>query len=142
MNHGLPGWEDLRHSGLLRDAARLDALSQDLPVPLDVACRVAMRPVVVLFAEARELLPRENALYHEGHGLAGLLNGYRWTSLTAPPWTKDYSAWPRVLALVRQLGRSTDESWRECHLHSRNLLTEAYPSVSVNQFRFHRTGDL
>ncbi len=35
MNHGLPGWEDLRHSGLLLDAARLDALSRDLPARLD-----------------------------------------------------------------------------------------------------------
>ena len=35
MNHGLPGWEDLYHSGLLLDAARLHALSQDPPRPLD-----------------------------------------------------------------------------------------------------------
>ena len=37
------------------------------------ACRVAMRLVVILFAEPRELLPRDNALYHESYGLAGLL---------------------------------------------------------------------
>ena len=44
--------------------------------PADIyraACRVAMRLVVILFAEARELLPRENALYHESYGLNGLL---------------------------------------------------------------------
>ena len=37
------------------------------------ACRVAMRLVVILFAESRELLPRDNALYHESYGLNGLL---------------------------------------------------------------------
>ena len=35
MNDGLPGWEDLYHSGLLLDASRLHALAQDLPPPLD-----------------------------------------------------------------------------------------------------------
>lgn len=35
MSNGLPGWEDLRHGGLLLDAARLEALSRDLPAPLD-----------------------------------------------------------------------------------------------------------
>ena len=35
MTHGLPGWEDLYHSGLLLDAARLHTLAQDLPPPLD-----------------------------------------------------------------------------------------------------------
>ena len=35
MNHGLPGWEDLYHGGLLLDTARLHTLSQNLPPPLD-----------------------------------------------------------------------------------------------------------
>ena len=37
------------------------------------AVRVVMRMVVVLFAESRELLPRDNALYHGAYGLTGLL---------------------------------------------------------------------
>jgi methanogenic corrinoid protein MtbC1 len=44
--------------------------------PADIyraAVRVVMRMVVVLFAESRELLPQENALYHGSYGLAGLL---------------------------------------------------------------------
>ena len=32
---GLPGWERLRHGGLLLDATRLAALSQHVPGPLD-----------------------------------------------------------------------------------------------------------
>ena len=36
MDHGLPGWEDLYHSGPLLDVARLHALSHDpLPPPDD-----------------------------------------------------------------------------------------------------------
>jgi hypothetical protein len=44
--------------------------------PADIyraAVRVVMRMVVVLFAESRELLPRDNALYHGAYGLTGLL---------------------------------------------------------------------
>jgi hypothetical protein len=37
-----------------------------------VAVRVVMRLVVVLFAESRELLPRDRALYHGAYGLNGL----------------------------------------------------------------------
>jgi hypothetical protein len=37
------------------------------------AARMVMRMVVVLFAETRELLPRDNALYHGSYGLTGLL---------------------------------------------------------------------
>ena len=33
-NHGLPGWEDLSHSGLLLDAARLAELAGYAPAPL------------------------------------------------------------------------------------------------------------
>ena len=43
--------------------------------PRDVyiaAVRVVMRMVVVLFAEARDLLPRENPVYHGSYGLGGL----------------------------------------------------------------------
>jgi hypothetical protein len=31
-----------------------------------------MRCVVVLFAEARDLLPRDNPIYHSSYGLQGL----------------------------------------------------------------------
>ena len=36
------------------------------------ATRIVMRMVVVLFAEARNLLPRDNAIYHDSYGLQGL----------------------------------------------------------------------
>jgi hypothetical protein len=37
------------------------------------AVRVVMRLVVVLFAESRDLLPRDNALHHGAYGIGGLL---------------------------------------------------------------------
>ena len=55
--------------------------------PADIyraAVRVVMRMVVVLFAESRELLPRDNAFYYGAYGLTGLLEelekvgGARW----------------------------------------------------------------
>ena len=62
------------------------------------ACRVAMRLVVILFAEARDLLPRDNPVYHASYGLNGLLErlvaGGGGRSLS-----RRFSAWPQVLAL-------------------------------------------
>lgn len=73
--------------------------------PADIyraAVRVVMRMVVVLFAESRELLPCDNALYHGAYGLTGLLEtlekvAARGTNRLARSW----NAWPRVLALFR-----------------------------------------
>ncbi|MYI96618.1 MAG: hypothetical protein F4075_06895 [Acidobacteria bacterium] len=69
--------------------------------PADIyraACRVAMRLVVILFAEARGLLPRNNALYDASYGLNGLYERlYR--AAFRGGLRNDFAAWPRVLAL-------------------------------------------
>ena len=65
------------------------------------ACRVAMRLVVILFAESRELLPRDNALYHGSYGLNGLLEGLEREAARGDTLAGTFSAWPRVLALFR-----------------------------------------
>ena len=65
------------------------------------ACRVAMRLVVILFAESRELLPRDNALYHESYGLNGLLEGLEREAARGGALATSFGAWPRVLALFR-----------------------------------------
>ena len=62
------------------------------------ACRVAMRLVVILFAESRDLLPRDNALYHDSYGLAGLLDQLERDGGTL---AESFAAWPRILALFR-----------------------------------------
>ena len=67
--------------------------------PADIyraACRVAMRLVVILFAESRDLLPRDNALYHESYGLNGLID-----QLERSASADRFCAWPRVLSLFR-----------------------------------------
>ena len=62
------------------------------------ACRVAMRLVVILFAESRDLLPGDNAVYHDSYGLGGLLGQLE----RAGGLPGDgFAAWPRVLALFR-----------------------------------------
>ena len=62
------------------------------------ACRVAMRLVVILFAESRDLLPRDNALYHGSYGLNGLLEQLERDEGSL---ADGFGAWPRVLALFR-----------------------------------------
>ena len=66
------------------------------------ACRVAMRLVVILFAESRELLPRENSLYDAMYGLNGLWEHLQRLAARGGEALKiSYSAWPRVLALFQ-----------------------------------------
>lgn len=94
---------------LIREsAAALSALDGEGPGCVSrrdiyiAATRLIMRCVVILFAEARDLLPRDNAIYHQSYGVQGLreqltrLAGGRVDRLRHM-----YSAWPRLLALFR-----------------------------------------
>jgi len=73
--------------------------------PADIyraAVRVVMRLVVILFAEARELLPCSNAIYHNAYGLAGLLETLeRIAARGTGRLSRSWNAWPRILALFR-----------------------------------------
>jgi len=76
----------------------------DVP-PADIyraAVRVVMRLVVVLFAESRDLLPRDNALYHGAYGVGGLLEELEKVAARGGNrLARSWSAWPRLLALFR-----------------------------------------
>ncbi|XXY45579.1 hypothetical protein WME91_36810 [Sorangium sp. So ce269] len=67
------------------------------------ATRLVMRCVVILFAEARELLPRSNAVYEGSYGLEGLraqldrMAGGR----AAERLRHSHGAWPRLVSLFR-----------------------------------------
>jgi hypothetical protein len=80
----------------LTDTERFNALYH-------AAIRVIMRLVVVLFAEARELLPRNIEKYHASYGVEGLFalleeaKGHEGEI----GLRESYSAWPRLLALFR-----------------------------------------
>jgi len=73
--------------------------------PADIyraAVRMVMRLVVVLFAESRDLLPRDNALYHGAYGVGGLLEELEKTAARGGSrLARSWSAWPRLLALFR-----------------------------------------
>jgi hypothetical protein len=74
----------------------------DPPAIYRAAVRMVMRMVVVLFAESRELLPRDNALYHTAYGLTGLLEELEKISARGGSrLARSWNAWPRVLALYR-----------------------------------------
>jgi hypothetical protein len=65
------------------------------------ACHFIMRLVVVLFAEARELLPCDNPVYHQAYGLRGLID--QLDRLSAERRRSRTMAFPRLMALFRLL---------------------------------------
>lgn len=67
------------------------------------ATRLIMRCVVVLFAEARDLLPRNNPIYHSSYGIQGLREQLERDSggRGQAGLRHRVSAWPRLLALFR-----------------------------------------
>ena len=67
------------------------------------ACRIAMRSVVILFAESRDLLPRDNPVYDESYGLNGLLVQLEQRDARGESMREAFGAWPRVLALFRMV---------------------------------------
>ncbi len=89
---------------LLRSRASLVGPAWDEHEGSDVyvaACHFVMRFVVILFAEARELLPTENPVYHQAYGLRGLLD--QLDRMTPERRRARQMAWPRLLALFRLL---------------------------------------
>lgn len=67
------------------------------------ATRMVMRMVVALFAEARDLLPRDNVIYHTSYGLQGLLESLEKTCSGKAIERLKYhnGAWPRIVSLCR-----------------------------------------
>jgi hypothetical protein len=67
------------------------------------ATRLIMRCVVVLFSEARDLLPRNNPIYHSSYGIQGLREQLERDSggRGQAGLRHRVSAWPRLLALFR-----------------------------------------
>ncbi len=67
----------------------------------DAACHFVMRLVVILFAEARELLPVDSPIYYRGYGLRGLLDALERAGRERRQAA--HSAWSRLVALFRLL---------------------------------------
>ena len=99
--------ERVREAVELLVQAHGDVLSERCPdvAPADIyraAVRVVMRLVVLLFTESRDLLPRDNALYHVGYGVGGLIEELeKIAARGGNRLARSWSAWPRLLALFR-----------------------------------------
>jgi hypothetical protein len=97
-------------------SAALDAIREDVPPRLlyIAACRIIMRLVVLLFAEARGLLPCDNPIYRASYGLSTLHDPQTRPSRASHP---TYSEWPRVLGAFRLVCEGS---------HHRDLVVPAY----------------
>ncbi len=89
------------------DALARECASVDKAEIYRAACRVVMRLVVILFAEARGLLPRNEAVYHDSYGLGGLHESLRLRAAAGRSQTQSYGAWPRLLALFELVRRGS-----------------------------------
>ena len=83
------------------EALRQECASVDKADIYRAACRVVMRLVVILFAEARGLLPRNDAVYHDSYGLGGLHESLQRRAEAGRSQAQSYGAWPRLLALFK-----------------------------------------
>jgi hypothetical protein len=78
----------------------------DAPARQDIyvaACRIVLRLVFTLFAEARDLLPRGNPIYWHSYSLGGLLEQLLRAGAGSgrERLRHRFSAWPRLVALGR-----------------------------------------
>ena len=115
------------HGGVLQEqCAEVD--------PADIyraACRVVMRLVVILFAESRDLLPRDNMLYHESYGLDGLLERLEKIAARRPQaMAGDFSAWPRILALFRLIREGSHHPELPVPAYGGELFAPGEPDVT------------
>ena len=88
------------------------------------ACRVAMRLVVILFAESRELLPRDNALYHGSYGLNGLFDQL---DREGGSLSDSFAAWPRILALFKLVRDGSHHPALPVHAYGGELFAAGDP---------------
>ena len=88
---------------ILSDADQQSALYQ-------ASIRLIMRLVVVLFAEARGLLPTDQVAYYESYGIEGLFISLKNAASVEgePALGEQYQAWSRLLSLFRLLYDGSD----------------------------------
>ena len=95
------------------------------------AVRMVMRLVVVLFAESRDLLPRDNALYHGAYGVGGLLEELEKTAARGGNrLARSYSAWPRLLALFRLVHQGSHHPALPVPAYGGELFAPAAPEAT------------
>ena len=84
------------------EVLKRDCKDADHSVIYRAAVRIIMRLVVILFAEARELLPRDRHLYRDNYGLGCLIESLRNAAhRNRSGLAQTFGAWPRILSLFR-----------------------------------------
>lgn len=85
------------------DPATGEALEEDevLAALYQAGTRVVMRLVLVLYAEARELLPAGNEAYHASYGIESLYRTLSEAARDGADLSESRTAWRRVLSLFR-----------------------------------------
>lgn len=90
------------------------------------ATRIVMRMVVVLFAEARELLPRSLPVYEDSYGLQGLRASLERIASGAgrSALRQRRGAWPRILGLFRLIHEGSHHVELPVHRYGGQLFAQ------------------
>lgn len=99
--------------------------------------RIIMRIVVALFAEARDLLPKDNEIYYSSYSVEGLYTQLRDAVVSEGEPTVDgqYQAWPRLIALFRLIAGGCDLLDLPIPAYGGGLFTKGDPQSSDNIIR-------
>lgn len=108
--------------GILPQRRVLEALYQ-------AATRIIMRLVIILFAEARDLLPRSLAMYSASYGLEGLYEQLRWATQHEGRNALDdqQSAWIRLLSLFMMIYEGSSSPVLPVHAYGGSLFRPGQP---------------
>ncbi|MCR4402988.1 MAG: hypothetical protein NUW12_09470 [Firmicutes bacterium] len=116
----------IREHSLALENADLSVKSADI---YHAATRVVMRMVVALFAEARDLLPRDNPIYHGSYGLGGLreMLDRSGGGAGSDRLRHQFTAWPRILALFRLVYEGSPHEALPVPRYAGNLFEQGDP---------------
>lgn len=113
---------------LVREVLRGNDLPDaERPKAYQAAVRAVMRLVVILFAEARGLLPRDNAIYHESYGLQSLRAELERQGADEARLKERHAAWPRLLALFRLVHDGCAHEQMPVHRYGGKLFASSEP---------------
>jgi len=85
---------------------------QQLEALYQASIRIVMRTVVALFAESRDLLPKDNELYSTSYGIEGLFAQLNKAAKSEGELALEehFHSWPRLLALFRLIHEGSSSS--------------------------------
>jgi hypothetical protein len=117
LNRSAHGTHDLIESIQGGPAGVLISRERALDALYQAACRIIMRIVVVLYAEARGLLPRELESYNANYGIEGLFEQLRRAQTHEGPQAlqERASGWPRMLSLFRLIYQGSAHQFLAIH---------------------------